>query len=283
MSIRIALCFFGITRSLSHTLPSIEENVLDPARAAGELRVFAHFFNQQHIANPRSGEIGQLRPNEHELLPCDSLQLEQPDHCLEERGFDRIKSYGDDHWKDEFASIRNLVHQLHSLDRVTTAALAFEPDICIFCRPDLRYHDSLAGEIAEALRTRRPQVSLPRWQSWRGQNDRFAICTGEKATSAYGRRIGMVQAYCEWAGGPLHAEGLVHFTLRRSGIKIRRNDLRASRIRHNGIMVAENFDEMPRKPEIQYRLRKSLAYQVRRSGFEDIARTITNHLRSNSE
>jgi hypothetical protein len=57
---KIAVCFRGISRSLSHTIDSIRENVIAPSRAFGEVRVFTHLFDQKTINNPRSGEIGQL-------------------------------------------------------------------------------------------------------------------------------------------------------------------------------------------------------------------------------
>ena len=57
---KIAVCFRGISRSLSHTIDSIRENVIAPSRTFGEVRVFTHLFDQKTIDNPRSGEKGEL-------------------------------------------------------------------------------------------------------------------------------------------------------------------------------------------------------------------------------
>lgn len=105
---KIAICFFGITRSLKFTISSIEKNILKPAHALGEVRVFCHFFVQTEIDNPRSGEKGLLRQDEHTLLNPSWLELEEPDQCLAMHGFAELKTWGDS-WGDDFRSLRNLV------------------------------------------------------------------------------------------------------------------------------------------------------------------------------
>ena len=189
MTTRIAICFFGITRSLSYTIGSIEQQVLEPAHKIGEVRIFAHFFNQSEIENPRSGEFGQLRENEHVLLNPDWLELEEPEQCLLQRDFEKLKAEGD-FWNDEFRSIRNLVHQLHSLDSVTNEALNWDPDIYIFVRPDILYCDSFRKVLRQAVRAPSGTVFVPSWQHWRGGlNDRFSVCVGPDAARAYGKRV----------------------------------------------------------------------------------------------
>lgn len=236
----IAICFFGITRSLRHTMPSIEANVLTPARAQGRIRIYAHFFRQRHVRNLRSGENGAADPEEHHLLGCDWLRLEEPDACLSTWSFDTLKRSGDA-WHDDFASLRNVVHQQHSLRQVTLAALADGAKVCLFCRPDLRYHDSLARPITRAIRSPNPLVQLPRWQAWEGGlNDRFALCSGEEAIRAYGTRIEQAANYCALRG-PLHAERLLAYALREADIPVRRISTRAGRVRVDGHERHEDF------------------------------------------
>src|SRR5690606_6498475 len=142
---------------------------------------------QRGIDNPRSREKGVLRQNEHALLVPDWLELEEPDLCLAEMDFETLKSYGD-FWKDEFRSLRNLVHQLHSLDRVTNAALDWKPDVCVFARPDLMYWNSFDRVLGEAIQAPHRTAFVPSWQHWRGLDDRFAVCIGANAVRAYGTR-----------------------------------------------------------------------------------------------
>ena len=148
-SLRIGVCFFGITRSLRFTIPSIQENLLAPAREFGDVVSYAHFFDQRNICNPRTGEFGALDVEEHKLLPIDRLVLEEPDICLQTWRFDDLRTHGDA-WNDNFISLRNLVHQLHSLNEVTKMAVSDGVDLVIFARPDLQYHDSLRPALRTA-------------------------------------------------------------------------------------------------------------------------------------
>lgn len=236
----MAICFFGITRSLSHTITSIRQNVLAPARSKGGVRVYSHFFTQERIVNSRSGEDGPANTEEYRLLESDWLRLEEPESCLALWDFDGLKMHGD-FWNTGFSSLRNLVHQLHSLDQVTKAALDDGATTCLFCRPDLRYHDNLAGPIRVALDARKPLVQVPYWQPWTGLNDRFALCSGRDAIEAYGMRIRQAHQFCEQTSSPLHSERLLRYAIQNAGIPVRTIGARASRVRLDGSQRYEDF------------------------------------------
>ena len=239
--IRIAICFFGITRSLTHTIASIEENILAPARELGEVRIFAHFFRQATIDNPRSSEKGALRQDEHELLPLDWLQLEEPEICLEQHGFAALKAFGDE-WGDDFRSLRNLIHQLHSLQQVTEAAVEWAPDVIVCARPDLRYMDSLKEVIQAALKQRHKAIAfIPDWQhAIFGLNDRFAVLT-RLAAYSYGRRVTLMQEFCATRNTPLHSESLVRFALMKGSVKVSYVPTKAARVRSDGTQIPERY------------------------------------------
>lgn len=209
----VVICHYGITRGLDRTVASIRRNVAWPGA-----ETHVHVYDQPQTQDPA-------------LLSPDMLDYEQPGHCLERWDFDRIASYGDG-WQNDFRSLRNLVHQLHSLHRVTPD----DADVVVFARPDLIYHDDLAPVIHKALSDPRPRVYVPQWQSFGGLNDRFAIAVGS-AAQTYGRRIEAVHDFCA-AHGPLHAERLLAFVLRNT--EVIRIPHRASRVRPNGI-VWESF------------------------------------------
>ncbi len=237
----IAICFFGITRSLHHTQASIEANILAPARALGPVRVYAHLFKQNHIQSPRSKESGILDAEEYKLLNPDRLELEEPGACLDLWEFEALKSYGD-FWRNGFSSLTNLVHQQHSLHRVSSMVLEDgDVDICLFVRPDMRYHDTLAPALHKALSARPGTVFLPWWQPWFGYNDRYAIAVGPKAIAAYGQRAEDALNYCCARNAPLHSERMLKFRLGRQGMKVRKISPRASRVRMDGTEAEEDF------------------------------------------
>jgi len=245
MNSKLAICFFGITRSLSHTIESIEVNILGAAQRIREPVVLSHFFDQKWINNPRSGEKGAVCEEEHALLDNDWLCLEEPDSCLQMWDYKELQQFGDA-WGDDFQSLRNLVHQLHSLNAVCEEALERGVEVCIFCRPDLRYHDSLLRPLKRAIRRGGNVVYLPGWQAWEGGlNDRFAICVGRNAIAAYGKRIQDAHAFCKEGNTPLHSERLLEYALSCRGIQIIKIKTRASRVRIDGTLPAVDIFRSP--------------------------------------
>lgn len=268
----IAVCFFGITRSLRFTIDSIAANVIAPARAAGSVRLYGHFFQQSHVHNPRNDEDGSFPPDEHKLLPLDALELEAPGLCLEAWDFAGIAAYGDA-WDNGGTSLRNLVHQLHSIDRVTQMAMADGADVMVFVRPDLRYHDSLAQPLKRAVSARKPLVQLPFWQPWQGCNDRFALCSGDAAATAWGRRIALAKAMCAETNAPLHGERLVKFALTRAGIPVRGISARASRVRVDGRERYEDFAR-PAISRVKREVMPHLAGIAERAGVKTVLKKL---------
>jgi hypothetical protein len=241
-NIRIAICFFGITRALSLTCPSIEKKVISPARDIGEVRIFGHFFRQKLIFNPRSGEYNSHDPENHSQLKLDWVNIEEPDTFIDSAWFSRLKTFGDE-YNDGFRSIRNLVHQLHSLQQVSRAAMSWGADIYVFVRPDLFYHDSFEKVLNKAARLTRDGIFIPSWANWGpGYNDRFCVCVGERAVRAYAERILHVENFC-LKKGKLHAEKLVKYSVDSSGVKVKYFSVRGSRVRSNGKVVSENFQD----------------------------------------
>lgn len=240
---RIAIAFFGITRSLSYTIESIRDNVLGAARESGDVTVYCHFFQQTMIDNPRTGENQLLDPEEYKLLKPDRIEFSEPMMILNEVGFDEVKTYGDG-WHDGFKTVSNLLHQLYSLKVVTQLALVAEPDVIVFCRPDLKYHGSFHDGLERAKEIRKPTVMLPRWQRHKGGvNDRFAICVGASAAKAYGNRLDRALPFCRDLNLELHSERLIRYALEWSGVRVEKLDVRASRVRADGQQVTENFSE----------------------------------------
>ena len=256
---KIAIGFFGVTRSLKWTLPSIRENIIEPARQLGETRLFAHLYQQNHITNPRSGEDHSLDPEEYRLLECDEVTLEEPGHCLEAARYEWILSHGDA-FHDDGKSLANLVHQLHSLQVVGRMIAAWCPDVVVIARPDLQYHDSLGKIMSQHLQLLPTALSLPNWQWYGGYNDRMAVCNAT-ACGIYTNRIDLISTYLERTGGPLPAERFLKFCLHEQGILPVTMPVFASRVRANGKVVHENFE----KASMGKRLRRVLDFYVFRA------------------
>ena len=237
---RIAVCFRGISRSLSYTIASIRDNVFAPARSFGEVKVFTHLFDQSEINNPRTGEVGALNSEEYQLLGSDWLSLEQPDECLEKYNFEYLKSFGDP-WGDGFSSLRNVVHALHSLKQGWLAAQSWGADVYLFLRPDMVYHQSFGPVLQKIAKQRRAGLGVPLWEGWGGCNDTFAIANTAAAASCYAERIDRASDYCKRTGKPLTAEVYLLDCIKEQNVPLWFMNIEASRVRSSGIFVQENF------------------------------------------
>jgi hypothetical protein len=74
---RVALAFYGLTRSLKYTVDSIKLNVMDQLANAGyEYDVYLHTYDLKSLSNMRSGETGELNTTEWTLLSPDFVKID---------------------------------------------------------------------------------------------------------------------------------------------------------------------------------------------------------------
>ena len=63
---RIGIVFFGIPRSGSISMPTIQQKIIGPARAIGDVFIRYHFYDQSRVYSPTSGEDGFLSGSDYE-------------------------------------------------------------------------------------------------------------------------------------------------------------------------------------------------------------------------
>ena len=247
---RCFIGFFGLTRSLSHTAAAIRTGFYEPLQKAGIDTLRAGHFNlPETITNPRSGEFG-ITPDRAEStsLDLDICWVEPQVHATIAREFETARGFPDT-FGDQYRSLDNLCHQLHSLERLWKLLEllgAIDTDIVLLLRPDLLYLDLFdpATHLAPLINGSADLV-VPGWQSWGGLNDRFAFCTG-RAAKIYATRIHLFVDACLAMQG-MHAESFLRFVAQRQGLKIASTDLRAVRLRANG-RIAESDVSMINVP-----------------------------------
>jgi len=246
--LRCTLAFFGIDRRLDLTGEVIRKLVYEPAARHFTVASVGFLWAPSRIINPRSGEQVELPPPRIEFLPKGQYEIVAPLVLESEPHFQLLRTYGD-FWCDGYQSFSNLYSQLASLTRTTKMALATQPDIVIFLRPDLLYHDNFSNVLELALASKGANCYLPHWQPHGGMNDRFAICCGEDAIRAYGHRVEKAIDFCESTGQPLHSEKLLKFALKNTAVL--RIGIRASRMRADGLARAEDFSWRGWRPALR--------------------------------
>lgn len=240
-SLRLAIAYFGIPRSLDHTISSIHENVLSAVPSRFAVKRFAAFTREVQIEHPETGEKTMLNPSDALRLGPDSLEELEPWGVEHQKIFEGVAPFGDA-WQNDFYSTRNLIKQLFTLKSVTKHVVSQGYEICLFLRPDLKYLDSFEPIFSKmSARGSRPTCVLANWGAAGGVNDLFGLCIGKSAITAYGNRLDQAISYCKTQSKPLHSERLLRFSLIKHQIAIKSTRVRALRIRANGACADQDF------------------------------------------
>lgn len=231
----IAICFFGLTRSLKYTFQNILDNiygVLDEHKIHYD--VYLHTYNLTNLTNPRS--------NEHQIaLNASEYALLRPTyyHIGDQSSFFNVLNMSDylkrgDAWKDNGHSAQNVLCQYQSLNLVTEMWLMRQEetsyDLILYLRPDLLYNRLNVSDLWYAYEHQ--CILLPNYHQFGGYNDRFAVGPPYKMR-VYGQRIQWLREYAQ--GRVLHGESFLKHLLTPLHPE-ETFSLRGKRIRANGMM-----------------------------------------------
>lgn len=239
----IAICFFGLTRSLSYTIQSIRQHIYQVLHTHGiRYKTYLHTYNKTSITNRRSKEMNcKLHPEEYSLLAPDVYLITNQDDYLESMDpnlFHLIQKQGDA-WNDNFMSVRNLLCQLNSLKLVTSLWQneSHQFDAVLYVRPDLLYNGGFCVEkhLHELLSTN-TSIMTPNYHTCGGFNDRIALGTPD-TMQLYGNRIHFLLEYLkENHHSSLHSETFLKYVVTQKSVLQHSNTLSlwGKRIRANG-------------------------------------------------
>tara|TARA_Y100000992_G_scaffold172954_1_gene116584 strand:+ start:5723 stop:6493 length:771 start_codon:yes stop_codon:yes gene_type:complete len=240
--IKIAVCFFGLTRSLKHTYPSIQKNIFKVLERHNiKYDIFLHTYDLNTLSNKRSGETCcTLDTDEWKLLKPTEHKITNQQSFDESFHWDMLFKHGDI-WKDGFKSVKNAIRQLNSLKQVTSLWIDKPPyDYYIYIRPDLYYVNEInVNDILEHLHLNNILV-IPYWGNYRGGfNDRIAYGS-YNVMKTYGMRIQFLNKFFKNSKvkKPYHSERYLTKVIREHQIFIRFCKLRGIRVRAN-----LNYDE----------------------------------------
>jgi hypothetical protein len=238
----IAVCFFGQVKNYSHVASSVQEHIFSVLETEHfSIEIYAHTFNETSFTNPRNQEAN---------LTIDFMSLENTlsasgeykvsvvydpvsaaDQSMDVR---KLLQHGDP-WPDNPAlSVRNLVRQLYSLQRLTQlwAPRARRYKYCLYLRPDLLFWSDLD------LRRARPHLDAgalvtPAFDQNEGLNDRLALGT-PAVMRAYGARADGLLDYVLGLGRPPHAETYLLHAMAARGVRNVDSAVSFERVRADG-------------------------------------------------
>ena len=246
----VALIFYGLTRSLSKTAPTIHANIFGVLRAHNinfDVHVHAVQFWGEY-SNPRNGELSvSLNNSEWKLLHPDYISHTEHTEFLSVHRelINRVLSHGDPHANGGL-STRNELEALHSMKIAASGATESgkKYDGMMILRPDLKYVDPV--DLASFIwAVEHDAVVTPAWQQWAGENDRFSFGSW-RGMLEISTRFDRVLDFCKQTGSAWHAEKFLSWEIRRilkskqASLHCRTNQ-KAVRVRANGNEHNEDF------------------------------------------
>lgn len=248
---KIALCFWGLTRSLKYTINSIKKNILQPLDDGNiEYKIFVHSFSFNSIYNnPRAEERNiALDFDEYTLLNPDFVEIEDQDKVKQEIDLHKYRSQPDP-WESNYTCLDNFLCAMYSKRQlgimVNHSNIDF--DYIVYLRPDLHYLTPF--DVRFFSITTKFNVCTPNFHLFPKLNDRFCIldaCNLDKYSGMFNYMYEYSRLY------PLHSERFQYYIMTQQfKWSVRYIPIQFNRVRANGkeLPDAANYFKVLRKRE----------------------------------
>jgi len=231
---KVALCFWGLTRSLKYTIDSIKKNILQPLDDGDiEYKIFVHTFSfKSKYHNPRAEEHNlTLDFDEYTLLNPDFIEIEDQDQVKKEINIRQYRSQPDP-WNSKYICLDNFICAMYSKRQlgimVNDSNIDF--DYVIYLRPDLHYITPF--DIRYFSITNKYNVCTPNFHLFPKLNDRFCILHA----SNLDKYSGMFNYMYEYSRiHPLHSERFQYYIMTQQfKWSVRYIPVQFNRVRANG-------------------------------------------------
>tara|TARA_Y100000996_G_scaffold365808_1_gene310736 strand:+ start:1405 stop:2157 length:753 start_codon:yes stop_codon:yes gene_type:complete len=218
---KVAVGFFGITRSLKFTLNSILKNVIRPLEELGyDYKIFLHTYELNNYKNIRTKEnYTNIDNEEYKLLNPDYFQIEKQDLVLESINPEKYRTHTDP-WETNYNSVDNFLLGQYSKMKLTNMIEKNQInfDYIMFLRPDVEYLHPL--ELSFFNNVINKNISIPKFGTYKPSkphfNDRFAI-TNQETYKIYGKVFDELFEISKKE--PLHSETVLTKYLTENDIK----------------------------------------------------------------
>lgn len=276
-TVSVAICFFGLTRSLKYTLHSIQKMIVDPLRNAGiKYETYVHTYK---IDKPYSYKWGgehniKVDPNEYKLLNPDFFKIEDRDTVYKQIQPEKYRNHGNP-WgnqkqsggQNDFSVLDNHLLSLWSQKQLTEMWTKNKDRYThvMFCRPDVVYLVKISPDwFSFASR----KLYIPNTALFENMNDKFAIGQCNEMIH-YGNRFNDVFYYRQNFKGI--SEIFLLYVLNKYKIKFQHINFYLLRIRAN--FNKDKFDTS----QIQLLTRKNHNFRNRTKKYKHYLFTYSNN------
>lgn len=238
---RVAVGFFGITRSLKYTINSIKTNIFNVLTKNNiNYDIFIHTYYLNSYSNKRAREslTNKINNDEYKLLNPKYFQQDDQDQIKKKLKLELYRTHKDP-WNTKYESVDFFILACYSRFILTEMIekTYINYDYILFVRPDCLYLDKL--DISKFNLINNNTILIPNFHLYGKYkiNDRFAI-TNNYTYKIYGKVFKQLLELSK--KHELHSETIVGLVLNNNKIESSKINFNFSRIRYNGKIV-DNF------------------------------------------
>ena len=239
---KVALAFWGLTRSLKYTIGSINEKILNILKTNNiEYKIFMHTWTINSVYNNTYAKEANIHLDneEYKLLNPDYFETHDQDDFKKNIKFNAFRTHKDP-WKTKYETVDNFICAMFSKSRCTQLISKSNEkfDYVIFLRPDCMYLTIFNISFFKLVNNN--TICIPNFALYHNFNDRFCI-TNMNTYQLYGNIFTKLFNYSK--KHPLHSETFhyniikQHKTKNKKKINIKLINFRFRRVRANGNII----------------------------------------------
>ena len=195
---KIALCFWGLTRSLKYTIESIKKYIFEPLKKAGiEYDIYLHTYYLEGLYCNEFGKEYDIKldVNEYKLLNPDYVKIDNQDKVIEKIDFTKYnhkKGRKEVHYNRQ--THNNAILGLYSMREATKMIKENNKkyDFIFFLRPDMKYLREFNPRWF--LLTKNIKVLTTRFGKSGGYNDRMFVGNYQQGL-VFGQALDYLEEY----------------------------------------------------------------------------------------
>lgn len=220
---KVAICFWGLTRSLKYTRDSINKYIFDVFKSNNvDYRIFMHTYTlHDKYNNPRSGEKDITLDNEeYKCINPDYVILDNQEQVKSSINFLQYRTHKDP-WHNNYVTMDNFILAMYSKKRLLKLFQDNDDESYthfLMIRPDVKYLNNF--DIKWLTNIKDNQIYVPDFGifgCYGGFNDRMALVCSKKVFVLYNSVFDMMLEYSKKTD--LHSESINRFNMNYNNIK----------------------------------------------------------------
>jgi hypothetical protein len=232
---KIAICFWGLTRSLKHTIHTIQKRIFDVFKNNNiPYKIFIHTYTvNTPYTNKRANEYNIILDNdEYKILNADYISIDNQDIIKKNIDFLSYRTHKDP-WNTNYKTVDNFILAMYSKKKLYKLFEdnndgSFTHFLCL--RPDSRYLNDFNISWITSIQNNEIYIPCFCYKYWKF-NDRLCLTSNINIFKLYTNIYDYMLDYSK--NKPLHSESIHRDIMMINNIKIKTIPFFFNRIRAN--------------------------------------------------